>query len=309
MSKRLLLPLLLAIVVASCTDTNPVEPVSLTITDPTRLEDLYDLLPDPSNCSEGTLKASEKQKVLTYLNALRRLHRLEPVEYRSADDPQTAKSALIIVANRKLSHTPDASSACFSDVGSTGAATSNLAYRSGSLPASERFIDQWLVDAGVATLGHRRWLLDPFLKYVSFGRVDASPAGAFSGSAIKVIFSEQKDIASTSTEMVAYPFEEYPARLFPAGTAMSLTVVSDRVSKTQNSRVDFSQATIAMTSESGETIPTAIVLRDNTGFGVPNAISFTATGVVVAKRYDVTVSNVSVAGTTRSFSWTFRLTE
>lgn len=39
-----------------------------------------------------------------------------------------------------------------------------------------RYIDTWLVDEGTWTVGHRRFLLDPFLETVTFGLVDTASA-------------------------------------------------------------------------------------------------------------------------------------
>ena len=296
------------VVFASCAET-PVGPVDLppAPTEPASIDALYDVLPNVGACSEGRLKPIERQKVLNYINALRRLHELEPVEYRAEFDIEVDKAALIIAANAALTHAPGPSMSCFTQEGFNGSATSNLAYRSGSTGSSEKFVEQWLVDEGVVSLGHRRWILDPFLRYVSFGRCDRTVGGQLNGAALKIIFSEQRDISTKSTEIVAYPYHDYPARLLPTGTALSLSVVASRTSKGANANVDYTSATVSMSEDGGGAIATSNVSFDNQGFGIANNIRWTATGLSAGKRYNVTVSNVGVSGTPRTYTYWFKL--
>lgn len=173
---------------SGCSET-PTDPLPAP-GDSASLASLYDERPNVDNCFEGRLKQAEREKVLAYVNAIRRLHGLEDVEYRAADDIQTAKASLIIAANSTLTHQPTASMRCYTQEGYDGSSTSNIGFRSGETPSSESFIDMWLVDNGVASLGHRRWIIDPFLRHISFGRVDRTVGGMFAASALKVIYAE-----------------------------------------------------------------------------------------------------------------------
>ena len=139
---------------------------------------LYDRNPIVSSCDAGELKAAEKALALTKVNAIRALHRLPPVAYDLASDIQTSKSALISVANAKLTHTPTTDDKCYTAEGKDGSGSSNLyiSYSSGPRTlASDTAVTAFLIDDGVASLGHRRWLLHPFLSHTSFGRVDGTP--------------------------------------------------------------------------------------------------------------------------------------
>ncbi len=187
------------------------------------VDELYDVKPNPAACNEGVLKETEKQKVLKKLNVIRKLHGLKPVAYNSDDDKLTAKSALIMQANATLTHTPDKSMKCWSEEGAKGSGKSNLfiGFASGrkDVDTSESYVAGWLIDDGVDSLGHRRWLIDPFLKYVSFGRVDGKPVvnsewETTTGAAISVINEESADIKDTKTEFVAYPYQNYSNELF-----------------------------------------------------------------------------------------------
>ncbi|MES0492048.1 MAG: hypothetical protein ABUK01_18820, partial [Leptospirales bacterium] len=67
---------------------------------------MYDKMPDPSRGKAGVLKDSEKKLALKMTNAIRDLHNLPPVQYKKKDDIYTAKSCLIMAANRKMTHYP-----------------------------------------------------------------------------------------------------------------------------------------------------------------------------------------------------------
>lgn len=138
------------------------------------LNDLYDVGPDVSQCDEGILKQTEKDKALNEVNRIRDLLNLPQVIYDSSFDNQTAQAALIIAANNDMSHYPPSTHACFSQDGADGS-RSNLSmyWQSGSFsppdfPESEAMIANWLIDSGVESSGHRRSILDPFLKQISY---------------------------------------------------------------------------------------------------------------------------------------------
>jgi uncharacterized protein YkwD len=309
MLKRIILLALIASVTAGgCSnESTPTDPLPGTPADTASLASLYDELPNVAGCFEGRLKAAEKTKVLDYVNAIRRLHGLEAVTYSASDDINTAKAALIIVANATLTHTPTPSMTCYTAEGLTGSGTSNLAMRSGQTPSSAVYIDQFLIDNGVVSLGHRRWIIDPFLSAISFGRVDRTVGGALNGAALRVIFDQQKDIRNTSIELVAYPYHDYPARLLPTNGVLSLTVIHDRTSRSSNGGVDYSGAAVTVTSETGATITTENLGSDDDGYGVPNVFRFRAPGITTGIRYNVVVRNVVVDGAAREFSWWFKL--
>jgi hypothetical protein len=306
----------LAVVIASCSESNPADPSQngpgaviqppAAPVGPASVNAIYDRMPNIAGCDEGVLKPIEKQKVLTYLNALRRVHGLMPVEYRAEDDIKTAKAALIITANNMLTHHPTSTMSCYTAQGDTGSQKSNLAYRTGITPASEVFIEQFVIDKGVANLGHRRWVLDPFLKYVSFGRVDRPDGGMFTGAALRVSFDQEQDLAGTSTRFVAYPYHDYPARLMPQGTQISLSLLENRSNKFAN-KFDFSGATISVVSDSGATLPVTGQYSDSIGYGLPNVLSWKPGTIATGVRHTVTVSNVKVDGVVKEYSWWFRL--
>ncbi len=301
---------------SSCSESTPVQPDQNTDTTGTGLSisDLYDTAPDVGNCQTGSLKPAERTKVLNYVNAMRALHGLEPVTYRAADDPATAQASLIVAANQSLNHFPPESESCWSQSGYDASGTSNLAIRlfsrANDLHTSESFVDQWLKDSMVSELGHRRWLIDPFLKYISFGRVDKDAAGSnwgVSGSAIKVIYDEKQDLVGTSVEYVAYPYHDYPARLYGPNLDMSFSVLADPTDFWKNDQVDFGNATITIAADGGSNIDVSNITVDNQTYGLANCLSWRAS-VSSGTRYTVDIRNVKVNGEVKNYQYWFTLT-
>ncbi|NLB18827.1 MAG: CAP domain-containing protein, partial [Syntrophomonadaceae bacterium] len=271
---------------------------------PSGLGEIYELLPYTTCCYEGILRDSEKYKALDRLNYIRSLHGLNPVSYNYQDDIYTAKAALIIVANEKMNHKPDPSYKCYSEEGYTGSSTSNLymcwGWRS-QPPKTERFIDDWIIDDRVESLGHRRWLLSPFLKHTSYGRVDVP---GFTGAAIKVI---NKNNADANVDFVAYPFQNYPGSLFLKDWYLSFSVVADKKNPWDNSSVNFHNVIIEIKDDNGKSLAVNSIKCNNEGYGVPNHLQWKVTGLKNGVKYTVNIKNVKVLGNNKDYEYWFKI--
>jgi uncharacterized protein YkwD len=278
---------------------------------------LYDRTPIVSSCDAGELKQSEKTLALDKLNAIRALHRLAPVSYDLQADIQTSKSALISVANAKLTHTPTTGDKCYTAEGKDGSGLSNLYISYSSAPrtlASDSAIVGFLIDDGVASLGHRRWLLHPFLSRTSFGRVDGAPLVSsqwsyVTGMSLKVIGFPAADLSSSSVEYIAYPEGDYPSAYFKHGWFMSFTVLANKTSSFANgsSAVDFSGATVEVRDAGNALLAVSEQSTNYSGFGIPNALQWKAAGTVNNVQYTVNVRAVKVGGVAKDYQYVFRI--
>ena len=278
------------------------------------LNDLYDTLPDVPSCYEGVLKSAEKEKAFAEVNRIRALAHLPLVTYNSGYDDQMAKSSLIISANMALSHTPSTSDSCYSTEGYEGSSTSNLykgeTYSYSYLSSSASHIQVYLIDLSVDSLGHRRWILDPFLKYVSYGRVDGHPTGSTSivtGSALKVMFNEMQDLSGTTLSFIAYPCGYYPPDLVDLSWYWSFSVLADPLNKYDNDEVDFSQATITVTGAGGQMTVTNQGY-DTTTYGLPNILKWMVPDAQQEETYHVVIGNVIVDGTAKTYEYDVTIT-
>lgn len=278
---------------------------------------LYDRDPIPTSCDVGQLKLAEKQGALATLNQMRAAHGLGTVTYDNTFDISTAQSALLGVANRSLSHTPPTSWLCFTTDGYNGSSTSNLYLRWSSVPSQPTTasgLEALLVDDNVPSLGHRRWMLHPFLGTTSFGRVDGVPSGTtnyYTAMSLKVIGGTDANPAGTDAATrgyVAYPYGDYPARWFKHGWYMSFSVLANTASTWNNGsgQVNYGSTTVTVTGPSGA-LAVSNQSADYSGYGLPNSLQWQVAGTVSNVSYTVNVSNVVVNGTPRNYSYTFRV--
>ncbi|WEK43486.1 MAG: CAP domain-containing protein [Candidatus Sphingomonas colombiensis] len=272
---------------------------------------LYDVQPDATACTSGTLKASVKQDFLNKLNGIRALHNLPAVTYSSDEDSQEEDASLMMAVAKQLSHTPDASWRCYSTSGATAAGSSNLVGGWGTgLPfhTEDDYLGLWLTEGGSADIGHRRWILSPFLGKTSYGRVavvlsDGSRASAASMRVFK--FNNDPPVPSGVPPFVAYPYGDYPQRYFGLTNYLSFSAIANTTSSWANQSVSFASAAITVTGPSGPMTVTDISV-DNQGYGVPNSLQWRVTGLQAGVSYTVRITGVS--GTPQSsYSYSFRV--
>jgi len=273
---------------------------------------LFDVVPNISSCYAGTLSEQEKTKVLTYVNNIRKTHGLPAVEYNAKKDIQQQRAALIGAANAELNHYPSEDDHCYTSDGYQGCSYSNLSLWGSSesdWPQSEIHINNWMTELNSTSIGHRRWILDPFLKYITFGRVIGTPKrGEYkyvSSAAMLIKHDEEADISNLDVEYIAYPQgNNYSAVLFSPNAFLSFSVLADNVTKNNNSSVDFSNSEITVLVGAQELIVKE-VSYDNQGYGLPNNIQWKVEGLAKSVIYEVKISNVKVGGVAKDFEYTF----
>lgn len=282
------------------------------------LNDIYDELPNVSSCNAGKLKDFEKQRVLVIFNQIREIHKLKPLQYASIFDNEEAKSALITVANMLLDHFPKPSYSCYSQEGYNGSSTSNLyifaATNASMAPDSKIGLSGWIIDKNVSNIGHRRNMLNPFLKLTSFARVDGNPVSNpqffVTGMSLKVHkLPEYYNLSDWNQDFVAYPFEEYPSDFFDATWYLSFSVVADKTNIWNNgpNQIDFSQASVIITDPNGNMLSISDLKFDYLGYGIPNCLYWKADGINRYVTYNVRINNVKVSGVVRNYSYWFRI--
>lgn len=271
--------------------------------------------PNVSACVTGSLNNSARSAVLDKLNAVRARHGLLPVSYDSSDDAAAAEAALYMVANKTLTHTPDGSGKCYSANAVRLAGASNLhmmMVSSGTqnIP-SENSIVSYLIDSGVSSIGHRRWLLSPFLGKVTFGRVDGQPDGVsnFMASALRVMGGERSEVSAMSQNFVAYPYGTYPASEFATNAFLSFSAIASKTNAALNgsSQVSYANATITVTNSGGQSLAVSEKTANYEGYGLANSLQWKVAGLQANTDYSVEIRGVTVNGATWQYQYTFRL--
>lgn len=271
----------------------------------------YDVQPDIAGCRAGTLKAAVKTEFLTRLNEIRARHGLAPVIYSNDEDVQQAESSLMMAANVALSHTPPTSWRCYTGGGANGAGASNLIGGWGTglgFDSEDDLLAGWLREGGTASLGHRRWILHPFLRKTSYGRVSALlPDGRRATTASMRVFGfvSAGPAPATVPSYVGFPQGDYPSRYFALTDYLSFSVVPSTSDNGADRSVDFSAATVTVRGPSGD-LPVTNISRDNDGYGIANNIQWRVTGLAASTGYNVTIAGVRGAPQT-SYSYSFRI--
>jgi hypothetical protein len=273
--------------------------------------------PDVGACVSGSLTPEYQQRIVGRLNQLRLLHELPLVTIGATDREATQEAALLAVANAELTHHPSTDAFCYSADAGQASADSLLFLTAGNQVGNirdpDRFFVDWLLDVDVPSLGHRRWLLDPFLSEVTFGLVQGTPHVDFPykpvvGAALDVVGGADVDLGWWPNDFVAYPYGLYPAEFVDDGWLFSFSVIADHTTRLGSvDKVSFEGASVEITDDAGG----ALGVRDIFGAydltGVPNALSFRVDGVKLGVSYDVKVAGVTVDGEPREYEYDFLL--
>lgn len=273
---------------------------------------LYSQPPDPARCIAGALRPQTKLRFLEAFNALRTLHGLAPVRYNEAADRAAGEAALIMATNNALSHDPPSTWTCWTAAGAGAAGSSNLLGGVSSpylaYEDDNAILAEWLIEGDGDEIGHRRWLLDPYLEETSLGRVIAVLAGGVRvDSVVMKVFDFPGSPAGRrglpkAPDFVAWPQGDYPAPFFSARARLSFSITQDPDDLTN---VDFSNARIAI-SDGERTLPVRDQLSDNEGYGIANCLSWRVDGIAPGRTYQVTISGVRNAPHDR-YSYSFRI--
>ncbi|MBI5326558.1 MAG: CAP domain-containing protein [Ignavibacteriae bacterium] len=280
---------------------------------PTVIAQLYDCGPDVDNCNAGVLKSSEKIKVMDLFNRIRSYHKLQEISYNPDDEVYAQEAALITCSNDSMNHQPPNNVKCFSQNGYKGCDEGNLWYGSATQVyewKSENMILDWLIDDNVETLGHRRWLLNPFMRNAAYGRVDkVLSSGRHVTAGVLKVFDRlvYAPPFESNIEYVAYPDGDYPSNAFKNDWFLSFSVVADKVDFWNNKNVDFSNSTIEMTDNNNNPISVNTVSFNTEGFGLPNIIQWKAVNLQSGVRYNVKIKKVKFQNSEKDYTYWFKL--
>lgn len=248
-----------------------------------------------ATCGAGTTAEAFRAAILRRINYFRSMAGIPPLTgFDATYNAKAQAAALMMSVNRSLSHTPPDTWTCYTEAGREGAGSSNLFLGVYGPEA----ISGYVYDPGSGNyfVGHRRWILYPQTQVMGTG--DIPPRDGYPASNALWVFDRDHmwgPRPATREDFVAWP---------PAGY-VPYQVVYPRWSF-GFPQADFSQATVTLTRD-GQALAVqqqppvngyadnTLVWEPQTSFGSPGA-SDTA--------YTVTMSNVSIEGQARSFTYT-----
>jgi uncharacterized protein YkwD len=254
-------------------------------------------------CSAGTTTASFKDAVQLRVNYFRAMAGVPAaITFSDIYSGKSQQTALMMSRNNTLNHYPPSSWSCYSTDGHEAAGNSNLAL--GFFGAEA--VSGYVLDHGDnnAAAGHRRWLLYPQTQVMGTGDIPVT-TGYTSANSLWVFDGNYgSPRPATRDDFVAWPPPGY----------VPYQVVYPRWSLSYPG-ANFSNATVSMT-RNGVTLPVRLEplttnVGENSLIWIPDnldtnsADSFARPAADTA--YAVTVNNVLVDGSPRSFSYTVTL--
>lgn len=175
----------------------------------------------------GEVRQDALEDALAYLNFLRDLAGLAPVELDPALTSIAQQGAVLSAANGFVSHDPPAPAdmdAAFAGAARYAASSCNIARLNWT---SEDVLRQGILyfarddgEANLAALGHRRWLLNPTMGYTGFGFANDA-----AGMSYVTMYAHDLQGAPGAWEYVAWPAAgAFPAELMSAELAWSIVL-------------------------------------------------------------------------------------
>lgn len=283
---------------------------------------LYRRNPDFQYCEPGTPSTVGLRRAADEVNFFRALMGLPILGVIEELTAEMQAAAMLYAMNPAVEtpHNPPLEAVCWSKPGADTAAVSNLSVVRSSadsvLTASppEEHIRRWFIDQDVINLGHRRWLLDPFLPGVAFGYTQGyTAAGPFAdpehpfavGASLQVTNLGANPAArAMSQPFVAYPYGEFPATAMPKEWPLfSFSLVVDNTSPQANASVDYSAAHITITDRLGRKVPITGVSASTASFGLPNHLQWRVDQLETGHTYTVSITNIWVKNQRVAFEY------
>lgn len=254
----------------------------------------------------GAVSAAYQAAALRTVNIFRVLAGLKPVVFDSTLSAKCAKAALMMSANKTLSHTPPTSFKFYTADGAEAAGHSNLFLGFAGAFTIPGYIDDG--SAGNEVVGHRRWIL--WSQSQVMGSGDVLGGGEFQpANALWVLPTGATPAPSTHGGFVAWPYRgSIPNKLVFRRWSFAVPLA------------DLTGATVKV-SAAGKNIPVTVIDKASVGFG-DNTIVFqpklkytaAAFGTIFYQShlkpppkpvtYTVTVSNVKLnTGSTKTFTY------
>lgn len=204
-----------------------------------------------STCTAGAWMAPGPANSLRLVNLYRYLAAMPAVTEDSSYDGYAQSCALLQAANAAsgLTHTPDASAACYSSMAATGSAHSSVCGGQGVA-----CIDLYMSDNGSAEMGHRRWMLANYLGPVGFGSVGTG--GSMSASC----FYQPQGTSNAHMAFVAWPTPgNVPLQ------ALKTTTADTAGWSIQSDTINLTAAAVSVTDGTANSPVTVTALPQNYG--------------------------------------------
>jgi len=157
--------------------------------------------------SAGKLSDSFISTGIDYINFIRYICGLQEVSI-DASKADLAQHGAVLMAASEFSHYPSQPSdmdSNFYNLGLNATSSSNIAWSSSAYNNLYQYVQMWLDDedsSNIDRVGHRRWLINPYMKYTAFGYATKGGAG----------FSNVLSFDESNKNIDYYDFLAYPTK-------------------------------------------------------------------------------------------------
>ena len=236
----------------------------------------------------GELSDETTQEALAMLNFVRYVTGLDAnVTVDETYQKQAQAAALVNAANNVMSHYPeqpeDMSDALY-QLGAAGASHSNLGRGYTTLASS--IIDGYLDDSdsgNIAALGHRRWILNPYMQKTGFGHV---------GSHLALYACDESNSAADQ-DLVVWPAQKTPVQLFHP--LMAWSVITTRNMNLSDIEIQISRRGTDESWTFTEGQSDGYLSLNKVGYGTGSCLIFRPNGTLAVGNgeiYDVTIKGI-----------------
>lgn len=193
----------------------------------------------------GKLDAETQNQALNAVNFCRYVAGLpDDVELKADLSEASQAGAMLNAANGVLSHNPARPSGidnALYNLGKKGCGSSNISYNHNSITRSVVCFLEDTDEGNISALGHRRWLLNPSMKYIGVGNVgayssvyvfDSSRSGSFTGDYVCWPAKNMPYELYGTMDQYAFSVSLGNAYDTPSRSKVKVTVSSQKLAKT-----------------------------------------------------------------------------
>lgn len=267
-----------------------IKELNIDLSTPDTFTENYSL--DKSAYNAGKLTDETKTSALNLLNLYRYIAGLpSDVEIKDSYETLAQTGALVNAANDTLTHYPEQPDGMSDDLyhnGYTGCSRSNIAWNYNSLENS--IVNAWMNDSdkyNIATMGHRRWILNPAMKYTAFGSV---------GNYTAMYAIDRSREEPVNADYVAWPGANTPLELFQ-GSVFTFTLGKDYdVPDKENISVTVTSDTLNTTWTLNNETTDGQLYVNNQSYGQTKCIIFKVTNFKSTDKLNIHINGITKNG-------------
>lgn len=286
------------------------------------LNDVFDVVPDPISGNPGKLSQKYQDNAISVINKFRKQCNIQNAYHKKEYDVPAQAAALLVAVNQKLDHNPinDGTWTHWTKDAAYGAGLSSLLIYQKVFPNAVDVYESilhFLGDTHVASLGHRLWIINPFIKQYSLGMAysivdDKNFKLIWGGAALSIEMFDR--YTSVDVDYIAFPQNNCPYKIkWDPATELCFVPIANKNKYHENRdplNYDFSQATVMMKTSSGKEVE-VFNISDNTRESaiIMCALKWKVKELEYEVDYEVTIENIKIKGEIKSYKYNFKLTD